>query len=617
MRTAGPEYLGNNRCRFTVWAPEKNTISIQLEQKTYAMQKDRMGYFSITLENAGPGSRYLYLPEEGLKLPDPASAFQPEGVHGPSDVVDHQAFRWDDGNWKGIPFRDLIIYEIHTGTFTQEGSFEGIISKLDHLLQLGVNAIELMPVCQFPGERNWGYDGVLPFAVQNSYGGPAGLKKLVNACHQKGIAVFLDVVYNHLGPEGNYLQKFGPYFTDKYHTPWGDALNFDREWSDGVREYFASNILYWFEVYHIDGLRVDAIHEIYDLSAVHFWEFCYEELRQLEQKLGRSLYLVAESDLNTPRVVKSPENGGFGFTAQWLDDFHHALYVMLDKAGSDRYADYRSMEQLAKAYTEGFVLSGEYVEFRKRRFGRSSAGIPGDRFIIFNQNHDQIGNRVNGERLSVLVDFERLKIAAAALLLAPYIPMLFMGEEYGDESPFYYFVSHSDPELIQAVRQGRKKEFEHFNKGEEAADPQDENTFLSSKLQWNKACEGWHLLLLNWYKELILLRRSDSIFQNYDKDSISCDVIGGEGFVLHRRDKAGLSHLLCIFNLSDSPLAYTLPHLLDSWTQVLNSKEARWMPDAAAGTGDHQVQKAGTELKVPSLGVLVYSASADKQINKT
>src|SRR5690606_411563 len=301
-------------------------------------------------------------------------------------------------------------YELHVGTFTDEGTFDAIIPRLDDLLALGINALELMPVAQFPGERNWGYDGVFPYAVQNTYGGPDGLKRLVDACHAKGLAVFLDVVYNHVGPEGNFLSKYGPYFTNKYCTPWGDAINFDDAWCDGVREYFVNNALYWLEYFHIDGLRLDAVHMVFDNGAVHFWQYLADRVKQLQERLGRPLHLIAESDLNSPRVVNPPSVGGYGFTAQWLDDFHHALYVMLDRKGRERYADFGRLDQFAKALKEGFVHSGEFVKFRKRKHGASSAGIPGDRFVAFTQNHDQVGNRPLGERLSSLIDRERLKV---------------------------------------------------------------------------------------------------------------------------------------------------------------------------------------------------------------
>ncbi|MCC9136085.1 malto-oligosyltrehalose trehalohydrolase [Pontibacter silvestris] len=455
MKKVGAEYQEDGHCAFTVWAPQKESMTLHLihpKEHKVEMQKDKYGYFKVELTDIQPGTKYFFMPDGETDYPDPASNYQPEDVHGPSQVVNHSAYAWQDTNWRGLPFKDLVLYELHVGTFTKEGTFEAIIPLLNDIAETGINAIELLPVSQFPGNRNWGYDGVYPYAVQASYGGPDSLKKLVDACHTSGIAVFLDVVYNHLGPEGNYFAKYGPYFTDQYCTPWGDALNFDGAWSDGVREYFSNNPLYWFEHYHLDGLRLDAIHTVYDTGAVCFWELTHNKKEELEQKLGRPLHMIAESDLNSPKVVKAPEVGGYGFTAQWLDDFHHALYVLLHQEGQKYYEDFGQMEQLAKAYTDGFVHSGEYVGFRKRKHGASSVGVPSDKFVVFTQNHDQVGNHVGSLRLSSLIDFERLKLGAAAIILAPYVPMLFMGDEYAEEAPFYYFISHSDTDLIKAVK---------------------------------------------------------------------------------------------------------------------------------------------------------------------
>ena len=393
--------------------------------------------------------------------------------------------------------------------------------RLEELAATGINAIELMPVAQCPGSRNWGYDGTYLYAVQNSYGGPEGLKRLVDGAHRHGIAVFLDVVYNHVGREGNYLSDFGPYFTDKYQTPWGRAFNFDGARSDGVKDFIIRNALCWAEQYHIDGLRLDAIHEIYDRNAISLWDQLNAQCTKWEQRSGRRLYLVAESDHNSPRVIRPPDAGGFGFDAQWLDDFHHSLYVLLDEEGRKHYRDFGTLSQLAKAYTDGFVHSGEYVRFRHRRHGASSAGIPGDRFIVFNQNHDLPGNRPGGERLSVLVSFERLKLAtAAAILLSPYIPLLFMGEEYGEETPFYFFSDYGDPQIISGLREGRKKEFAAFEWDAEPPDSQDEGTFLRSKLQWSVRREGKHGLLLEWHRRLIRLRREEPLLRDFSKGRV-------------------------------------------------------------------------------------------------
>jgi len=573
-------------------------------ERRIAMEKDVDGYFFVTLNNVAPDCRYFFCPEGEEMYPDPASNFQPEGVHGCSQVVDHDAFQWTDEKWRGHLFRDFVMYELHVGTFTEHGTFEAVIPRLKELRDCGINAIELMPVSQFPGSRNWGYDGVFPYAVQNSYGGPSGLKKLVDACHQHGIAVILDVVYNHLGPEGNYLPAFGPYFTNQYCTPWGDAINFDGEWSDAVRDYFANNALYWFKYYHIDALRLDAVHMVFDQGAVHFWQYLHEKVQSLSVTLGRSLYLIAESDLNAPKIVRPVAVGGYAFTAQWLDDFHHALYVILDKNGKERYEDFGSMAQLAKAYKEGFVHSGEHVRFRKRKHGVSSAGVEGEKFIVFTSNHDQIGNRPDGARLSTLVDFERLKIAAAALLLSPCIPMLFMGDEYGERNPFHYFISHSDPELIEAVRKGRKEEFRSFNTDGEWTDPLDENTFRRCILNWEVRQTGKHAWLHKWYKTLIWLRNTLPALKNLDKNNVDAVPVGERALMVFRRDVDTRTIVLCIFNFSESEIACELPAAM-TFRKILDSRSNEWIErEPGVNTTNDQLFKE--RITVAPLGVCLY-----------
>jgi maltooligosyltrehalose trehalohydrolase len=581
MKKPGVE-IKDSACLFTVWAPEKENMILHLTapvESEVVMEKTIDGYFIATSEGTGSGTRYFYRPD-GTDTPDPASNYQPEGVHGPSEVVDHGRYKWNDVSWKGVPFNDLIIYEIHVGTFSAEGTFEAIIPALHEIAETGINAIEIMPVSQFPGDRNWGYDGVYPYAVQNSYGGPEALKKLIDACHSEGIAVILDVVYNHVGPEGNYLSRFGPYFTENYHVPWGAAVNYDSEYSDGVRDYFSENVIHWFLNYHLDGIRIDAIHMMFDSGAVNFWELVQKKVKKAEQQSGRKFYLIAECDFNSPRITRSPETGGLGFDGQWLDDFHHSLYVLLDKDGKSRYEDFGRIEQLAKAYKEGFVHSGEYVSFRKRKHGASSAGIPGDRFIVFNQNHDQIGNRVNGERLSQLVDHEHMMVASAALLMAPYIPMLFMGEEYGEDKPFYYFVSHTDKGLIKAVREGRKKEFANYKWQSEPPDPQSEETFMSSRIDREKRLSGDYRRLLEWNKFLISFRKKKAALQNFDKDGINIFTHGAPGFMMHRRSEDYLEDVLCLFNLSDSEIEFRVPSALKTMLREVDS--------ASFMTGDNE-----------------------------
>jgi maltooligosyltrehalose trehalohydrolase len=613
MTKSGSSYKTGNGCHFCVWAPLKEEVLLHIvypNERKMEMKKDKSGYFHIHLDDALPGWRY-YFSFNSSDYPDPASHYQPEGVFGPSEIINHCAFQWTDAAWRGLPFKDLIIYELHTGTFTSEGTFEVITDRLDDLIKTGVNTIELMPVSQFPGERNWGYDGVFPYAVQNSYGGPEGLKKLVNVCHQKGMAVFLDVVYNHLGPEGNIFKQFGPYFTDRYKSPWGEAINFDGEYSDGVRDYFLNNALYWFDEFHIDGLRLDAIHTIYDTSAVPFWQLLNTTTLQNQQRLGRTLHLIAESDLNSPHVVQPRETNGFGFTAQWLDDFHHALYVHLNPKGKELYADYVRMDQLAKAYTDGFVLSGEYVEFRKKKFGASSAGIAGNHFVVFIDNHDQAGNRPGGERLSMLISFNRLRLGAAALFLSPYIPMLFMGEEYGEQNPFLFFTSYKDKDLIEAVRKGRKEQLSRFNYQEELADPQDESSFEKSKLNWMLRQKKENHQLLEWYRQLITLRRKKEELQNFNKNDIHVYPINQSGFVLHRQCEGGTAHLLALFNLTDNEINYMMPPFSSTWHLLLNSKNGD--PDSKENSYSLSSQVfAGEQIKLSSLSVSVYCDNLDE-----
>lgn len=591
----GAIYTPGRGCRFTVWAPEIENMQLHIVypiDTVMEMNKDDQGYFSLTTD-AQPGYKYFFNANGKGDRPDPASFYQPDGVHGPSQVIDLN-YTWGDNSWRGLTLSDYIIYELHIGTFTPEGTFEAAIAHLDDLKDTGINAIEIMPVGQFPGGRNWGYDGVYPYAAQNTYGGPDGLRKLVEACHSRGIAVILDVVYNHLGPEGNYISVYGPYFTDKYHTPWGDAVNFDRAWSDGVRSYFCNNALYWLHYFHIDALRLDAIHEMYDYSAIHFWEQLHYQVKELSAKNGRPYYLIAESDLNNHKIVKYPETGGYGFDAQWLDDFHHAMYVLLDAKGAYRYKDFGAMEQVAKAYTDGFVHSGEYVTFRKKKFGSSTAGLPGNRFVIFNQNHDQIGNTADGLRLSCRISQPLLRVAAAAILLAPYIPMLFMGEEYGETNPFTYFIEHSDKELIKAIQEGRKKEFAHERWDNEPDDPAAESTFNKCKLNWELREQVNHKELLDWHKRLIALRQTHAALRNYSKNDVRVYIICHKCFALHRKCANHTTQLLAIFNLSDQQCEYTSAQLPEAeWNKILESSI----------TGDTKVQPVNL---IPPESIVVY-----------
>ncbi len=492
-----------------VWAPAAQQVEVELEgTRRRPLVREAGGWWR--LEQLLPaGGRYAFVLDGGRPLPDPRSPYQPEGVHGPSCVVDHDAFPWTDAAWRPPALGEGVIYELHVGTFTPEGTFAAVIDRLDDLLELGVTHVELMPVNEFPGRRGWGYDGVDLFAPHHGYGGPEGLKRLVDACHAAGVAVILDVVYNHLGPEGNYLGQFGPYFTDTYKTPWGQAINLDEAGSDEVRRFIVDNALMWLRDYHLDGLRVDAIHAFYDRSAVPLLEQLATEVNALSSELDRRLVLIAESNLNDPKVVTPRFAGGYGCDAQWTDDLHHALHALLTGEQDGYYQDFGSLADVAKALERVFVQDGSYSVFRGRRHGRPvPRDLDGHRFLGYLQTHDQVGNRARGERLGHLIPTRRLKLAAALVLCSPRVPMLFQGEEWNAAAPFLYFTSHTDPDLAEAVREGRRHEFEAFGwKPEDVPDPQAESTFEASRLDWSERDQPEHRDVLHWYRDLLRLRR--------------------------------------------------------------------------------------------------------------
>lgn len=540
----------HEKVRFRVWAPLSRSVEVELLGSVpHKIPLQRAGEYFEAVAPTAPGTCYWYWLDSTLRRPDPASRSQPDGVHGPSRVID-PVFAWSDSKWRGFALDEYIMYELHVGTFTPEGTFEGVISRLDYLCELGITAVELMPVAQFPGERNWGYDGAFPFAPQNSYGGADGLKRLVDACHFRGLAVILDVVYNHLGPEGNYLHAFGPYFTDRYRTPWGDAVNFDGPDSDPVRHYFISNALYWITEYHIDALRLDAIHSIFDFSARHFLQELVEAVHRQSTVLGRLVYVIAESDLNDVRVINSPESGGYGINAQWNDDFHHALHGILTGEQDGYYVDFGRFTDLVKGFREGFVLSGGYSAFRKRRYGSSSLHTPPGQLVVFSQNHDQVGNRMRGDRLSEHLTTQQLKLAAATVLLSPYLPLLFMGEEYGESAPFPYFVSHGDADLVEGVRRGRLDEFAHFESLGTPPDPQDEATFLSAKLNQEQRLAGSKQAIFSFYCELIRLRKKCIPLAGLSRAAMQVIVFEKEQMLAIIR-RAADDQVFCLFNYSD------------------------------------------------------------------
>lgn len=506
--TLGALYRGGGVCEFRVWAPRAQSVEVHFveprERVVPLAARDR-GYHESLVEGVEEGALYWLRLDGGRERPDPASRLQPRGVHGPSAVVAPGPA--PEGGWLGLPLDAYVFYELHVGTFTEAGTLDAAIHHLDDLRELGVTAVELMPIAQFPNERNWGYDGVYPWAVQSSYGGPAALRRFVAACHARHLAVVLDVVMNHLGPEGNYLAEFGPYFTDRYRTPWGQAVNFDGPGSDEVRRYFLEHALRWVGEFGVDALRVDAVHAIHDRSAHPFLEELCQAVRALAAGAGRSAHVIAESDLNDPRVVQPPEAGGLGFDAHWADDLHHALHVALTGERAGYYQDFSGPYDLARALGEGYVAAGRYSPSRQRRHGRAAFRTCTPRqFVVCAQNHDQVGNRARGERLTTLVPLEAQKLAAAAVILSPFLPLLFMGEEYGETAPFPYFTSFDDADLVEAVRRGRREEFASFMaRGEEPPDPQDPATFRSAVLE--RSAEAPHMALRAYYRELLALRR--------------------------------------------------------------------------------------------------------------
>ncbi len=527
---------GGGRTSFLLWAPAHERVTLRVlgpERRDVAMDRDDRGYHHTTIDSAPPGTRYVYV-VGGEERADPASRGQPEGIAGPSAVTDDD-FAWTDDGWRNPALDRYVISEIHVGTYTADGTFEAATRELPALAAAGITAVELMPIGEFPGERNWGYDGVLPYAAHHAYGGLDGLRHFVDAAHGAGIAVILDVVYNHLGPEGNHLAEFGPYFTDAYRTPWGAALNFDGPGSDDVRRYFIENACFWTDVAHVDALRLDAVHAIVDPSARPFVQELTHAVHAQAASAGHVVHVIAESAANDVRVIRPVEMGGLGADAQWNDDFHHALHALLTGEHHGYYADFGELRDLARAWTDGYVYDGRYSRFRDRHHGSSARGLPGTRFVVFAQNHDQIGNRLAGDRLASQVGMERLPLAAATVLLSPFVPLLFQGDEYGDPAPFPYFVSHSDPDLVEAVRRGRREEFAAFAWDREPPDPQGEATFASAKLDPGLRGKDEHAALLHWHRTLLELRAREPALARLDPSSVEPSIHEHDRTLVFRR----------------------------------------------------------------------------------
>lgn len=570
----GAFLIDQETCSFSVWAPLKNKVEVILPDanESFGLTKDDYGFWSGTKKPVTMGTDYFFRIDGAKQIPDPASRCQLQGVHGPSTVVD-AVFRWTDFQWKGLPLGDMVIYELHVGTFTESHDFEGVISKLPYLRSLGINAIELMPLSQFPGSRNWGYDGVFPFAVQASYGGVSGLKKLVDQAHQFGIAVILDVVYNHQGPEGNYLGEFGPYFTDKYKTGWGEAVNFDDAWCDGVRQYYWQNALMWLDEFHIDGLRMDAVHAIWDFSAHHFIEELNRKVRDLEKKVGRKKVLIAEFDLNNPRYINPISKGGYGMDGQWIDEFHHSLHSLVTGEVDGYYEDFGEADHFSKSLRESYVYTGEYSVHRKKHFGKSPEGTTYDQFVVFAQNHDQVGNRMLGDRLSTQLSHEGLKLSAGAFLLSPHVPMLFMGEEYGEKNPFQYFISHTDKKLVEMVRKGRKEEFSYFKWQGEVPDPQSEETFEQCVLSWDIDDNGLSKKLFAFYQYLIAFRKKRTAMKGKTRDTLN--VIPSPDRIIAFERNFKDDYLLVVLNFNKQAVSFPLSEK-KKLKKIFDSSSMEW-----------------------------------------
>ena len=563
-----------------VWAPFAWRVEAITAGRRHQMRAEEGGWWAIG-RALPPGTDYAFSLDGGDPLPDPRAGWQPAGIDGPSRTVDHDAFTWTDAGWRAPPLGSGALYEAHIGTFTPGGTFASAIERLPELAGLGITHLELLPVAEFGGVRGWGYDGVDLYAPHHRYGGPDGLKRLVDAAHGVGLAVFLDVVYNHLGPAGNHLARFGPYFTDRYATPWGDAINFDDRGSHEVRRYVIDNALMWLQAYHVDGLRLDATHAIFDTSALNILEEIGREVDRLELAVGRPLAIVAESDRNDPRIVRSTDAGGYGLDAAWNDDFHHALHALLSGERAGYYADFGGMEQLADALENGWVFRGDYQPGRERRQGRELIGVGGDRFVGFIQNHDQVGNRAVGDRFAELAGIGRARIAAAVVMTAPFVPLIFQGEEWAASTPFQYFTDHASPELGAAVRHGRRAEFAAFGwDPDRVPDPQAPETHTRSVLRWEERGSAPHADMLEWYRALLALRQATPDLLDPDLAVVRCRHDAADGWFVVERGR-----MLIAFSLADAPLELELRGelLLASEPGVrLEADRLRLVPDSAA-----------------------------------
>ena len=594
----GPQPLDGGGTRFVVWAPEHESMALHIvapSDRVVPMVRGDRGYWTADVPDAGPGTRYLYRLPSGAEHPDPASRHQPDGVHAPSAVVDPR-FTWSDDGWTGHALSEYVIYELHVGTFTEEGTFDAAARDLQRLRDLGITAVEIMPVAAFPGERNWGYDGVYPWAVQESYGGPDAFRRFVDMAHRAGLSVILDVVYNHLGPEGNYLSAFGPYFTDRYKTPWGLALNFDGAWSDEVRDYFIGSALWFLDQMHVDALRLDAVHAIVDHTAIPFLRDVTAAVERLSEKDGWRRIVIAESDLNDPRMIRGEEKGGFGFDAQWSDDFHHALHVLLTGERSGYYAGYESVNDLGVVLRDGWLYQGNHSAFRNRRYGAPADGISPEQLIVSMQNHDQIGNRMNGDRLTQSLSDEAIRCGLGVLLLSPFTPMLFMGEEWGERAPFLYFISHEDRDLVEAVRKGRAEEFSSFGWAGDVPDPASQETFARSRIDRKQRDGARGRLFESWVRQLLELRSRHPALTTPGDVRVATDE---EERVLTFRRGTGHDELMVVVNFASDANLVGVDS--DGWKVIGSSKTG--VIDLSG------LERDWTELKVSGNSLLILARS--------
>lgn len=602
-RSIGVTFNIIGEAEIKLWAPLAKSVEVLLmkSNKKHPLKEASYGYWFLNTKDLESGDQYKFVLDGEKELPDPASLSQTDGVHGSSQAVNVYDFNWTDQSWENYPLKDYILYELHVGTFTPQGTFALLETKLDYLKELGITAIEIMPIAQFSGERNWGYDGVFPFAVQNSYGGAKALQQFVNLCHKRSIAVVLDVVYNHLGPEGNYLGEFGPYFTQKYHTPWGNAINFDDQYCDAVRQFYIENVLMWFRDFHIDALRMDAVHAIKDFSPMHILREIKQYVNQLSAETDRKHHLIVELDLNDPCFINPLEKKGFGMDAQWIDEFHHALRVTAGEEKSGYFSEFNGIRHLEKAYRDVYVYDGIYSPHRKKTFGKKTKN-PGEQFVVFSQNHDQVGNRMLGERSSRLFSFEMQKLLAGAVLVSPFLPMLFMGEEYSETNPFLYFVSHTDPELVEAVRKGRKAEFAAFHTEGEAPDSTDDASFTGSKLSWDLIEKEPHATMLRFYKALIALRKKLPALAHLNRQHLEVSSNEKTQTLMLRRWHED-QQVLCLMNFSPHQQTVQLPHNQELWYKILASADPEWNGPTASSASAN----ASAPVQLQPQSIIIYS----------